>query len=348
MILSTRTKILITVITVVAIVILVVIINLNIKPQVSKNGPSQSLPIPSVLRASVPYGSNTLLSSNGQALISYNYKTGQITALSPRQSNVGLDNVDSFSCDSTRQYIIFHSPGNADADYWWLYSLKDRVFTHFDTKVMSAKFVGDKIYAFSYSADNNVSDDQIESYDLTLKTTSQITVPAIEQFFVSGKTYILQTNEKQILTTEDGVIIRTIAPYFIASGLYGDQLIGVDNENGNQNLISLNIKTKRSVVLASDVIGSTAVNENFVLYQTGQPNRQPTLYRYNLTTNQNELWEPIGNAALTSASRSITGILNGNTSVVENDSQFFLVGSGLKIIPATETFGATIDVELGE
>jgi len=309
---------------------------------------SQSYSPSSGFSAVAPFGSDSLVYSDGQALMAYNYASGKSTALSPV---VGLSGaaIDSVSVSENNQFILFHdeqvsSNGalyrqlvglglSPQQDYWWLYNVAKQSFYPLPQSTLLAKMAGNDVEALMEAT----SGESLTAYDTTsLTAESTINIPGSSNFFVTNSGFLLQSPDNQILSTKNGVVSQVVASNATMVGVLPDgrQAVVVFGQGDARQLTLLNLVNHTRQIIANDIVGEPAWSPSgTVLYTISGTNpSSTTLYSYDLTSHKDWLWHFSGSASWLNNSPLTPIMLAGaETAVVGNNSNdYYLIGPALK------------------
>lgn len=314
---------------------------------ISQNYPSSNL-------VSVEaYGTNSFLYSNSDALMVYNYATGNISQLSP---SVGLDayGIDSISISTNDQFILFHdqqvvnggalyqqleSMGlNPSSDYWWLYNVNNRSFQPLPQTTLIAKLNNNSVYALVYVSGS----EHIINYGTSnLLAQSTINVSGVSNFFPVTNGFLLQTPNNSILFTSNGIISQVLVKnsVIVAVTPNNQQAVIVTGISGIHQLALMNIAKDTTETLASNITNQPVwLSPDVILYTTGKSidaSHSISLYSYDLTNKKIYLWKLEGNDAVIGKSPiTPVAIVGPQVAVVSNsESTYYLIGSAGLVLP---------------
>lgn len=302
--------------------------------------------VPSTFAATAPFGTNSLVFSNGQALAIYNYMTGHMSLLSP--TGTGLNSIDSISASPNGGYVLFHD-GRVDSngslatqlsqqgldpsvDYWWVYSVQEHTFRPLPHGTLLAKLDNDHVYALSTQTNNEA----ITTYTTTdLSQVSMINVLLSSNFLPTENGFLLQTPSGEVLSTKDGVVNQLLFPSATLVGVTANdqQAVAVVNRQGStRSLVAIKLPGGTTTTIENS-IASNIVNlpvwasSGTVLYANNRGN----LVSYSLATSKTTSWR-LGGAlsGVNPVSMSIA-LVGPTTAVMKNDvsGQYYLVGHAL-------------------
>jgi hypothetical protein len=292
-----------------------------------------------VFATAVPYGDDSLVLSNGRALVSYNFKTGKSSQVSKDDVRPNLGNAGGLIVSPDKRYVLFYEDHadargvlgdilsqdgtNLDASLWWMYDTKTETYHHFQADVSMVEFDGNNAYALQGSSDNHT----IVTYTLPeLQQTASIKTPKLdnENFFVGDGGFILQTSGN-VLFTKDGITSDQLFSGVSIQGFLKDKryAIGTTNEDDKSQLVLLDMKNRTQTTIDDKVSSQVAINGDNVLYattsgnNTDNPRYVPSIYnhatgdikaiKFNAKTFRNTSLLP-------------EAILNDKTVIVSNDS----------------------------
>ena len=313
---------------------------------------SQAYPVSSNLEAVAAYGNDDLLYSNGQALILYNFSSGNSSQLSPL---VGLSSsgIDSISVSPNNQYVLFHdeqvasggalyaqlvnqglSPQN---NYWWLYSVGTQSFRPLPQTTLIAKLSVNGVEALASVG----ASEELVNYSISdLQPDNTINVSGINNFFVANSGFVLQTPSNNILFTQDGVVSQLIATdaTIVALTSDGQQAVIVVDKNGSLQLALLDLQKRTQKSIASDITGQPVWSASgAVLYTASAHNSLTTLRSYSLITKKTYVWDFVGSASAVGQRPLTTNALFGDQTALISTStnNFYLVGPNLAKPPVS-------------
>jgi len=271
---------------------------------------------PSTLAAAAAFGDNTMVTSNGRRLVSYNYVTGQTTNLSPDLGTDGLNNIANLTVSADHKYIVFHDVAptagtalpkqaqqlnlNPIQDYWWLYNVSAQTFTPFDGSTIWAKVYGDKAYNLTYSGENEA----VVTHDAaTMKQTASMNIIPSNDFFVTTGGFLLQSIDNVVSYTSDGVVYQQVAKdsTVLAVTDDGQHAVGVSGyassgSNKKLTLTLMDIQDQSSATLASNLAGDPVwlgSGSGMVLYATfkgAATDNTRNYFTYDLGSGKSTAW----------------------------------------------------------
>jgi len=330
-----------------ALVIVVATLILSISRQSSGGiAITQRIAISKNYASAVPFGQNTLLYSDDQKLLAYNYQTGASRAISPDIGVDGLKNSDSFAVSSDKKFILFRNvyatPGgtlsneirkaglDSGQGYWWVYSVEAQHFTLLpQSSITVAKLSGGRLYTLTYGESGNA----ITSYELaSLKQLSSLSIPPMVDFFILRSGLLLESDSGALYTTKDGVVSDRVAESTDVFAVSADQqtAFGI-TKTGQNNLVAVDLQSGRTSTIAQKLVGAPVFDgSDAVLYATGaQKSNKLTLY--SLTTHKTTLWVIPEVLLPKNASFVPQTLLGEQTAVVADTSgAYYLVGNHLK------------------
>jgi hypothetical protein len=301
---------------------------------------SQKFAVPRSFASAAAFDTNTAIFSNGQALATYNFASGQVEPLS---GNVGLNDIDTVSVSPDGNLVVFHDQFvnqtgalaaqlrahglDSSLDYWWLYDAQNQTYQPLPQGVLMAKVDNTHVYALASSG----SGETITTYQpTTLNAESSINIPGSSNFFASNGGFLLQTPDNKVLFTKNGTVNQVLFTSTLLAGVTqnGASAVGVTTNGSTRNLVVINLRTNASTVVAGDVANQPALlNSGIVLYA----NSQNQLHAYNLATGKTKLWNLGSNSnGFTIASTKLVALLGPSAALVDNQSgNYYLIGSGL-------------------
>lgn len=306
--------------------------------QSSRNRPEQALAVPSTFASADAFGTNSLVFSNGQALESYNYTSGQA---SPLSQNVGLNTVDTISVSGS--YIVFHDERAAldgslaaqlqslgrstSLDYWWVFDSQKHTFQPLPQNTLLAKVYNGNVYALQYGG----SGESIATYQLPgLQRIKSISISGSSDFFATSNGFLLQSPDNKVLLTKDGTVSQVLLNSTTLVGVTADGqfAMAVTSQGDARDLVRLNLQTDKTTVIASNIVNLPVwLDSGGALYA----NNQGQLFDYDLATGKNVEWRLGGNLAKSDVSNIKLVALVGPNAAVVNDgaNNYYLVGKNL-------------------
>ncbi len=312
---------------------------------------SQKIGVDKSFAAAVPFKLHTLVYSDGQSLIEYNYKTGASKAISPDTGPKGLQFVDSMMVSEDTTYILFRQIATVSGsklaealqqaglgiagEHWWLYNIKTKQYQPIPLgSVRTAKLDGKRLYVQLYD-DNR---DQIVTYDLaTLKQLSSIDVLPSETFFVIKDGFLLQTNDRKVYFTKDGVVNEQWFDALTIAGVTADKTtaIGLDNSGGASNLVTINLQDRSARTIMHDLVNMPTWHlPGTALFITGSTSSKKVyrLFTYSVAQNKIVSWK-VADAALPADKTSsyIPQVLLDDSTAVLSDTlgNYYMLGNSL-------------------
>lgn len=335
--LSKRAKIVIG-LGVVLVVILILVALLN-RPNYLSIG--QIYPVPGNFNSATAYGDSSIVFSDNNALVEYDYATARYESISPSD---GLAAIDSLQVSTNKQFFLFHqtvTPPSSQLStilshygysyspfgYWWLYDSSQQQFTPLPDNVLIAKIVGSEVYTLSSSS----SGESITTYSASgLRSQAIISVEGVNNFFPVAGGFLLQTPTNSVLFTSNGTVTRSVYKSTVIYGVLGggNEVIGVVQNKTSHDLELLNFQTNAAKTISDTVIGQPVWSPilNTLLYASGQINQTVQLNSYDFGTQQTYQW--VTNPAWGSLSPSIL-VGQGAAIVTKSSDNYFLIGNNL-------------------
>lgn len=298
----------------------------------------QEYTLPSSFTAVSPFGADSVVFSNGQALETYNYTNGQTLSLSP---SAGLAIIDTMSTSQNR-YIAFHDgqvlqtgslAGQLNAqglastsDYWWVFDTQSRAFQPLPQNTLIAKLYNGKLYALEYSN----AGESINTYQLPgLQQVASLAVQGSSDFSPTPNGFLLETANNQVLFTSNGAVNQVLLGAATLVGVTGDgqSAVAVSTQNNTRSLVSIDTQTGSATTIASQISNLPVwLNTGTVLYTDTAGN----MFSYNLTTKKSTQWKYGGNLGKAKKNVKLVALINPTTAVVNDGSNhYYLIGKGL-------------------
>jgi hypothetical protein len=322
-------------------VILVIFISVTSHIQPSYTITMPYSPTTTAFSATAPYGSQSVVYSNGSALATYNYVTHRTTLLS---TGVGLSasTVDSMSVSSNDKFILFHDELvtvngalyqqlqnqelSPQADYWWIYNVVKHSFNVLPQTTLLARMNHNTIEALTDSG----GEESLTSYNpQTLAIGNPVSIPSINGFFPLGSGYLLQTSDNQILLTTNGIVSTSVAKNatLVGATVNGQEVVAVMGFGNSRELVVIDMQTQKQQVVATNIVGQPAWSTSGNVLYTVNDNSNPeatTLYSYNLTSHKTWLWKFSGSAASFNTSHISTASFYGDdTAIISTNSNTY-------------------------
>jgi len=316
---------------------------------------SQRYIVPTTFDSSAAFGPNTLVTSNGQAIISYNYVTGQVQSLSQSNGPENLSAIISLSASSDHKYVLFHLQNvlasstlgaklttaglNPAEDHWWILNTNTHSLVPLPDPVTLAVISGDTVYGLVY--DNNGIYMNTYNSD-TAKRMNSISVPAATNFAVLHTGYLLQTAAGNIVLTKDGIVSTQIYKKANLVGVSPDQqsmFITVAN-NSLVSLLQVRLSDSTPTTIADSVVGVPVMNGDTVLYGTAgdqsSVKNNTDLHTYNMATGKTLVLNFAGNIAPKAGTDPAPISLVGNSTLIYSDTsaKYYLAGNNLHTLPS--------------
>lgn len=308
--------------------------------QLHANRSVQQYSVPASFAQASPYGSNSLVFSNGNALETYNYATGNTTPISG--GAVGLNTIDTVS--SSGSYVVFHdqqlmpSGGLAGqlkaqgqdptADKWFLFNASGRSFKALPQNTVIAKVYNGNLYALQFPQSG--TGEYITVYQLPgMQSIKTVDISGSINFYVAANGFVLQSPDNQIFFTQDGVVSQTLLSSAILAGVTADghTALAVTTRNGVRSLTKINLSNDADTIVASNVSNVPAWSDSGnVLYTDNQGN----VFDYDLTTSKSERWRLNGNLATAESKLGLNALVSPEAGIANDGSgHYYLIGRNL-------------------
>jgi hypothetical protein len=311
---------------------------------------SQRFSVSTNLSSAVAYTNNSLVYSNGQGLIEYNFSNGQSSDLS--SSAVGLGSIDTVSVSSGGEYVVFHDQQvqqsgslanqltaeglSPDLSYWWVYSVNKQSFSVLPQNVVLAKAYGSGVYALSPGNGSEIFTAYTPS---TLQKASSFSVTGSINFYPTSQGVLLQTPSNEIIYTKDGVVSQVLFKSTSIVGTEGNTVIAVTNSGGPKQLVKINLVNYKTSIISNNVQDQPAwLSSGYVLYVTmANPSANSQIYEYNVTNNTNKLWALSSSiSSFGSAGPQINSLVGPNAAIIsDSSSNYYLFGYNLANLPSS-------------
>jgi hypothetical protein len=297
--------------------------------------------------ATAPYGANSIIYSDGNAFIEYNFFTNQST---PLTANVGLSQgqLDNIQVSPNHTYILFHdqvatpngvlytqlqaSGLNPTLGYWWLYNTNTRSFAPLPQGILLAKLKNStNIFALSAGS----TGEQMTEYSIpSLAKQTSFNIPGSMNFYPTQSGLLLQTPDNTILSTTNGVVNTQLDNNASIVGIDSDnQAVVISGGQSNRSLSVFNLTTLSKNLIASDVVDQPQ------LLSTGQvayividsKSGGSDLFTYDLKTNKQRQWNFNSVAANALGTNfSVNSLLSPTTAILFDGTHYFLVQASTK------------------
>jgi hypothetical protein len=312
----------------------------GIRRNITSNKIPHSYTLPASFSVAAPYGENTVLLTNQRAFVSYNYRTGKVSNLTPDSLDPNFQDVDSILTTEDKRFVVFHNnlanPAGvlgdalqADgsdiyASYWWSYDTKTKTYHHFDKSVSKVHIDRNNVYALSNSEESHT----IDTYNLSNFTrTASMSITKSDDFFPASGGFVLNAVGNKTVFTKDGIVNNEIFNGATVVGVLGDKqhIVGTLD---NAQLGIFDLKSGKQQVVANGV-GRVVVGQNTVLFNTtDKPNDKQPFYKlsvYKLTSGKvSSLRLP---KSLSKTSQEPNLVLQDTTYVASGGSHSYLLSN---------------------
>lgn len=329
-----------------AVMIIVVILLLFARPSMTIN---QEMAVPSFFSSAISYNNNSLLIANGRTFVVYNYTNGRTRLLGPDNIyDYSLDDIDSLSLSSNKQFIVFHSQSvptgsllsqqvqaqgatsNSYFGNWFIYNTQNQQFQLLPTNVIQATAFGGSVDALSI---NTSGQELITTYkDNGLSQVSSINIPNVSSFFPVNGGFLLEKPNNQVMFTTNGIFAQNLYSSMVVGGISsdGNTAIGTMSSNGKNSLAVLDFKSSSYRIVASNISQQAVWSQtlNQALYLTSQStSTDGQLNSFNLNDNKTTVWQL--NRKINLNVTPITPLGNYAALVEQSKSSYFLLGNSL-------------------
>lgn len=320
---------------------------------------ADSYAVPDTFSTAVNYGDSDVLLANGRGLVSYDYRSGKATAVTPDLVLGGFMPMDSLAAASNKQYILFHTNSllpssilgaqlvkqrlDPNQPYWWVYNTQAATYGHLDTAVVRAQLSGSQLDGVVQQA----ASETLNHYDIsTLNVVSTISIPRASNFTATANGYVLELPDGSVVTTKDGITSQVIARQATLVGATKDQasVLIASTVNGIRQLGLVDMGTLKIKTIASNVVQQPFWNgSDTVLYSksTNGSTGDLQFMTYNIVTKKTSILK--GSDALSGVqnkSAQIVALLGDRTVVVsKNIHSYFLAGPSIAALklPSADT-----------
>ncbi len=353
----------------IAIASIVVVVLVSIVIVISRHGGvavRNTYALPDIFSSATPYGDDSLLLSNGRALVAYNYQNGKTTQITPASIQQNLQDIDSISASPDKNYIVFHSqlanPGGVLGDilqqegsdiyasYWWVYNTVTNTYHHFAQSTAIVKTNGDQAYVL----EGGDSGQSIVTYSLNdFNKIDAIPVNNISDFFIAPHGFLLNSREGGgVLSTKDGVVIseifkKTAITAILSDGHHAIANVSVGDKTAQLALLNLDNNTQN--IIGQNIIGLAVANKNFILFNnTEKPGDNSAAYKLNLYSETTGKVQRLNLPKEAAGASTPVAIFDGTTYLVAGSAnQKYLASSSpiTKIEPVPSNYTKTITVD---
>lgn len=301
---------------------------------------SESSVVPASFANAAVYDNQSLVFSNGRAIVHYDYTSGTTQPFVTDTVFNGFASIDNLSISTDKQYLLFHSntevvgsllttalrQQNLDtmSDYWWVYDIKASVFHPLVIpNLLKAKWSGNQVLALSGSS----SQESLTVFDTEGTKISSTSIPLSSDFFGLSNGYLLQTTNG-ILNTQNGSVSKVMFNSGEVFAVTDDKnyAFATSGQGANRNLLLLNLQKNSQKVLASHILNQPFLVDGVVFYQINKDSSAAGAFStYNFTSHKTTKWNLPSNF---NSTLSPVQALNATTGLmVDTKNNYIVVGS---------------------